>query len=167
MRAKWLVQFSIQAVLFLVGVGGIFVPQIDTWLYSGIIWGIAFIWLMVTLFLYLKSRKITKLCTQETSEVKIDEKTVVKPYENEWEHYKNLRELFIRLQHVSGKERLDILDNIERERTILADNELQEWIDKFLNAEKWHVEFGQKPDNEFIRRVNIMTLQRMNKRYKR
>lgn len=68
MRTKWWIQFSVQAILFLIGTGGIFVPQINTWLFAGIFWGIAFIWLVITLFLYLKSKRISKLNHPDISE---------------------------------------------------------------------------------------------------
>lgn len=57
MQRKWWIQFSIQAVLFLVGAGGMLVPEIRTWWFAGILWGIAFIWAIVTLIMWIKSRK--------------------------------------------------------------------------------------------------------------
>lgn len=67
MSAKWWIQFSIQAVLFLVGLGGIFVPQIDTWLYTSIIWGVAVIWAIITFALWRKSRGKYTVRDEESS----------------------------------------------------------------------------------------------------
>ena len=54
---KLLWQWVGQVILFLIGLGVEMMPKPDTWLYAVIIWGIAFIWLVVTLIYYFVQKR--------------------------------------------------------------------------------------------------------------
>ncbi|MGA7677295.1 MAG: hypothetical protein WCA51_02835, partial [Dehalococcoidia bacterium] len=55
--SKFVWQWSLQVVLVLVGFGIDLIPEVKTWAYSIALWIAAFIWLIVTVILWAKSRR--------------------------------------------------------------------------------------------------------------
>jgi hypothetical protein len=98
-----------------------------------------------------------------------DETIIIKDnlYKDEWEHYNLLKEAFIKLQYVYGQERLATIDTINRERVLLNDKELQNWIELFLNAEHEMAEFDVRADSALVTRIIDKTSERMRNKYKR
>ena len=62
---KYIAQFAVQGVLFLVGVGVDVMPGNTSWIPSVIIWGVAFLWLIVTIVYYIKHRRKTAAPVKE------------------------------------------------------------------------------------------------------
>ena len=56
---KYIAQWAVQGVLFLVGLGVDVMPGNTSWIPSVIIWGIALSWLIVTIIYYIKHRRKT------------------------------------------------------------------------------------------------------------
>jgi hypothetical protein len=60
MRKRTIIQLSIDGILALIGLGDLFVPEVKSWIFAGVIWGIAVIWAIFILVLWINDRKIKK-----------------------------------------------------------------------------------------------------------
>ena len=69
MRKRTIIQFSIDGILALIGLGDLFVPEIKSWVFAGVIWGIAVMWAIFILVLWINDRKIQK----QTESIKLNE----------------------------------------------------------------------------------------------
>ncbi len=64
-RIRW--RWAGVGILSLIGLGAEMMPDIMDWLASGIIWGVAFVWLIVTIIYWRKHRKTVDKVKQPLS----------------------------------------------------------------------------------------------------
>ena len=88
-------------------------------------------------------------------------------FAEEWEHYDKIVEAMIGLQYASLEQRQKLLDEIQRERIILVDAELQKTLTKFIDAIGECTKLGMTVDPKSVTLTIDITNERMNKRYKR
>lgn len=68
-RIRW--RWAGVGILFLIGLGAEIMPDVRDWLASGIIWGIAFVWLIVTIIYWRKHGKtVDKIKQPKLSEIR-------------------------------------------------------------------------------------------------
>ena len=88
-------------------------------------------------------------------------------YSEEWGHYERIKEAIISLQHVSVEQRIQLLNEIERERVTLGDGKLQDTLNKFIAAIQEDTHLGMTVSHEEVMEAVEATSKRMNNRYQR
>jgi hypothetical protein len=108
----------------------------------------------------------------ETTELKTSESVgelkeqFVSPrkYSSEWAHSEIIVDAMLKMRDAPPEQTRKLLDGIERERIYLDDKELQEDLDRFVDAVEEDIKLGMSPGPEIRPTLNKIRM-RMKKRY--